>query len=171
VEWYRTVDNCHVHHNWIEGCNGVFESGGQAADHQLNNRFDHNVCLNNGNFCVLHLTDACGVGSADFLVENNTIVEIESQPEVTWETIWFDSPPDASRLALRNNIIYAGNTNGVARYGTFDHTSNIYYLAGGQVLGFDLDASEQFADPLFVDLAGNDFHLRPGSPATGLGAL
>jgi hypothetical protein len=165
------VDNCHVHHNWIEGCNGVFESGGQAADHQLNNRFDHNVCLNNGNFCVLHLTDACGVGSADFLVENNTIVEIESQPEVTWETIWFDSPPDASRLALRNNIIYAGNTNGVARYGTFDHTSNIYYLAGGQVLGFDLDASEQFADPLFVDLAGNDFHLRPGSPATGLGAL
>jgi hypothetical protein len=48
---------------------------------------------------------------------------------------------------------------------------DVFHLLDGETeLGFELSASDQLADPLFVDRQGRDFRLREQSPAIDAGA-
>jgi hypothetical protein len=52
----------------------------------------------------------------------------------------------------------------------FARDHNLYFLAHtDRGLGFDLEIGELLGDPLFVNLAGQDYHLRPSSPAIAEG--
>jgi hypothetical protein len=51
----------------------------------------------------------------------------------------------------------------------FTHENNIYYFIEGNGPNFELGLGEIVADPLFVDLDGQDLHLQPESPAIDAG--
>ncbi len=104
----------------------------------------------------------------NFRLEHNTIVEtIEDDPG--WTVLTFKGTPTASTMYVRNNVFYIHKVKYVANESGFTHDHNLYYISGGTELGFSLGVGEQFADPLFADLAGEDFHLLPTSPAIDAG--
>jgi hypothetical protein len=70
---------------------------------------------------------------------------------------------------VRNNILYLDKYSSVANKSNFTHDHNLYYLGNGTTLGFTLGSHEILADPQFVNLAGQDFHLRSSSPAIDAG--
>ena len=101
----------------------------------------------------------------------------------------FASPPirndaQAARV-IKNNIAAFNNRAGIrdavcgaARdynlyYGNFGRLTSVPAQTGGCVQGsgpnFTGNPNEQFADPLFVDRAGGDYHLQASSPARNAG--
>ncbi|MCB4791769.1 MAG: PKD domain-containing protein [Elusimicrobia bacterium] len=56
----------------------------------------------------------------------------------------------------------------VADSSNFTHKNNVYYLQKA-VLGFTKDSTELLGDPLFVNLSGDDLHIKAGSPAINAG--
>jgi hypothetical protein len=63
-------------------------------------------------------------------------------------------------------MAYTGGSGGLTvLIGTV--SNNIFYGGSGSTLGGSLIT----ADPTFVSVSGNDFHLAAGSPAIGAGAM
>jgi len=172
LEWYGdNVDNCYVHHNWATGCDGFLEVGGGSVKHST---IAYNVSVNNRSFACWHLSDSFGADIEDFRVEQNTIVESEDRDEMGWVMLNFGGSSTADQFLIRNNTFYVKDLRFVAdadrRGGDFTHEHNLYYLASPETeLGFVLGQGERVGDPLFVDLAGQDFHLEPESPAIDTG--
>jgi hypothetical protein len=52
------------------------------------------------------------------------------------------------------------------------HVGNLYWRWDGSSIGSisSKGSSEVFANPLFVNAAGRDYRLQPGSPAIAMGA-
>jgi hypothetical protein len=130
---------------------------------------DHCTVVNN----TLYENDASGTGSGEFQMQWNMADNI-----------------------FANNVVYAGsaclmaiNKSEAARQPPVKMDHNVYYCAAGakaslwkqsanSVTGFDRyvestgnDRNSRFADPLFVDPAAHDFHLRPNSPGSAAGTL
>jgi len=163
IEFYGNADNNYIHHNWGENNDGFLEVGGGSSK---NNVITYNVSLNNHRFSWIHLSGVFASEMENFRVENNTIIiEIASNH---WVNFGFVGEPVASTFILRNNIVYQPNLQYVSNKSSFTHDHNLYYLIDGD-LGFSLGEGEQIADPLFVGLAGEDFHLLPPSPAIDAG--
>lgn len=107
----------------------------------------------------------------DARIYNNTFYDCSAH--ASYGVVVNDRKLPADALEMRNNILYAndgGRYSGgdVGMYkgiGTVSH--NLFYNG---VDSDDWDADPVTGDPLFVSLVPPDFHLRPGSPARGLGA-
>lgn len=168
VEWYgQQADQNNVHHNWVQDSQGFLEVGGGSAS---DNVVAYNVSLNNGRFSLLNLAGKYASIVQNFRVENNTIIE-QAGAEQGWLIFAFDAAPTPATFSTRNNIVYAEYFQYIARpiMSNYTHDHNLYQLAGGTALGFSLGIGELQGNPLWVNLAGRDFHLQPGSPATNAG--
>ena len=166
VELYGYMEFNNIHHNRVAHSAGFLEVAGGEARHIT---VAYNVSLDNGRFSYLHLTGHYASDVTDFRIEHNTIVEIAGE-ENGWVLLAFRGSPTGDTLLARNNIFYADRYNYIANESGFSHGHNLYYLGGGTELGFTLGQDEQVADPQFIDLAAEDFNLRPGSPAIDAGA-
>ncbi len=163
VEIYSNGDGSYIHHNYGTGSNGFIEVGGGSAQ---NVRVAYNVSDNNyDGFACLHLGGTFNSTINNFRIENNTIVKTMSQGYRQVDCL--GAAPSASQLLFRNNIVYSAI--GVANYGSFTHTNNVYYMTNGASVGYGLGAAEWQTNPLFVNLGGGDYHLQAGSPAIDAG--
>lgn len=80
-------------------------------------------------------------------------------------------------LRYENNIFYLGGNYMVSPYCDFPHDHNVYYRPEDRVdrawaiLGADAEpgTGDEIANPEFVNVGQEDFHLRPGSPAIHAG--
>jgi len=165
IEWFGNADNNYVHHNLaIE--NAGFLEVGIGSVHGA--RVVYNVSINNRRFSLLNLTGNFASDVSDFRVENNTLIE-EAEAERGWVIFGFEGEPDVNTFLVRNNILYVENFQAISNKTTFSHNHNLYSLQSGTVLGFNLSSDEQLADPRFIDLPNQDFHLMPSSPAIDAG--
>ena len=165
VEWWGEADGVSIHHNWASGNDGFLEVGGGSARNAV---VSYNVSVNNRRFAAFQLSGQFASVVDNFRVENNTIVETPGA-EKGWDVFWFSSPPASNSLILRNNIIYADWFSTVANLPGFTHSQNLYYIGSGTLLNFTLGPGEMIADPSFVGLAVQDFHLLASSPAVNAG--
>ncbi len=163
VEIFGDVSGSYVHHNWAADNNGFLEVGGGAARDTV---VAYNVALGNGGLCVLHLQGRFASIVSRLCIDNNTVIETGTGDVL----LDFDAAPTPGTLLARNNIVYVGNYRRVANSDGFDHDHNLFYLSRPQTaLGFQPGPTELLTDPLFVDLARQDVHLQPESPARGAG--
>ena len=86
---------------------------------------------------------------------------------------WYSS--GYSTLTLTNNII-AGNTTGIYAHpdpnpNVVTATNTLFYGNGDDIAGLSISSAGEItgSDPLFLDPAGGDYHLRVSSPAIEAG--
>jgi hypothetical protein len=160
LEWHGYVDNCYVHHNIGIACRGFLEVGGGAA---RNNTVAYNVSIDNGSLVTILLGGPHGGDVENFWLENNTVVDRNDDDGGRF--IGFSKgEPSLDTLIMRNNVFHVNKR--IAYKSAFSHNHNLYYRGDGNTdLGLSLNDTEQFADPLFVNLDGEDLRLQPGSPA------
>jgi hypothetical protein len=80
----------------------------------------------------------------------------------------FSGNPKPEAVLVRNNIFVARGLPYISNKSGFTHEFNIYSI-GPDVSVYEMGLGEQDTDPQFVDLIGQDFHLRPTSPAIQAG--
>jgi hypothetical protein len=90
-------------------------------------------------------------------VVNNLFAEIQ------WFGIGFSN--GALGGVAKNNIFYDVGTSLLLEGVTAEWDYNLYFNAGGSGGG----ANDVTGDPMFVDAAGDDYHLQAGSPAIDAG--
>jgi hypothetical protein len=160
---YITARNNLIYHCHTAGVS----IGGYAPDR---GRTEHTTVINN----TLYENDTSSTGSGEFQMQWNMAENV-----------------------FANNIVYAGprcllsvtktQVNKPHPPALIDH--NLYYCtagantsvwagASGTITGFTNyvkstanDQGSRFLDPLFVDAAAPNFHLRPGSPALAAGTI
>ncbi len=92
------IANTLIHHNWMEGCEGVIE-GGEAQIQNL--VMDYNVSLNDYGFISdLHTTGAFAGTISGVCVENNTMLELTTSAGFS-NLIYLDSPPTSAQFIFR----------------------------------------------------------------------
>lgn len=164
VEVYGDADGNYIHHNWVVESDGFLEVGGGSARDTV---VAYNVSVNNERFSWIHLSGDFASEVENFRVEHNTIVE--AADDEGWVAFGFRGDPTESAFVVRNNILYLDGFGAVSNRSSFTHDHNLYYLGGGTQLGFTPGQGEQVADPLFLNLAEQDFYLHPESPAINAG--
>ena len=165
VEWYGNASNNYVHHNWASGNAGFLEVGVGSVQGA---RVAYNVSIDNRRFSLINLTGNFASAVTNFRIENNTLVE-QAKDERGWVVFGFEGNPIANTFLARNNVIYAENLQAISNKATFSHDHNLYFLNNVTALGFNLGTGEQIADPQFVNLVNQDFHLNSASPAVDAG--
>jgi hypothetical protein len=165
VEVWQTGDNTYVHHNYAQNTNGFFELGAGGGGSAQNIKVAYNV-INNTNGGVCFNQGSYNISVANFKFENNTYVATTSK---TGYRV-LDCTNDYSAVQMRNNIFYSNLQ--IANNGNFTHSNNLYYMVNmvnGSGVGYSLGAGERTGNPLFVNLAGGDYHLQLTSPAIDAG--
>jgi hypothetical protein len=165
VEIYQVGDHTSIHHNWSLNSAGFLEVSSDGSGSAIN----YNVIINATQFTVLHASGIYATNIQDFRVENNTLIDVRPHDPYEGSYIAVVGYISSSAYIFRNNILYISDYWWVAD-DPFTHQNNIYYLLNPNThMGFTLDPSETVADPQFVDIANNDFHLKPSSPAINMG--
>jgi hypothetical protein len=170
-------DNIHIHHNNTEHNMGFVEISWWDDSEKMsssNIAIDHNVSRDYQDFVLWWAP------TSNSTIESNTIIRTDNQYTGPFDGVFFiDAPP--GDITISKNIIVTDNdlTEAIFVEG-FDggvrdviHISNCYWdVADGRVdLGLPFGTGEIECNPLFVDWEGNDYHLKPASPAAGWGAL
>jgi hypothetical protein len=141
----------------------------------------HNVCMDYQSF--LGLTGPC----TNVRVENNTVVRTLAHSPPDSEDVTFWEYFENKNISLVNNIfVWDGKcVEPVFSRGRPYHDYNLFYRIDGAKVaagpnasayqrrylggGAELNLGEKIGDPLFRDLKGEDFRLKPASPAIGAG--
>jgi hypothetical protein len=168
VEVWQSGDNSYIHHNYAQNTDGFFELGASAGGSAQNIRVAYNVFNNtNGGICFHQEIGHFGMSVANFKFDNNTYVATAID-NPGYRVL--DCASDYSMIQMRNNIFYSNLQ--IANNGNFTHSNNLYYMVNmvsGSGVGFSLGTGERTGNPLFVNLAGGDYHLQITSPAIDAG--
>jgi hypothetical protein len=165
--------NLYIHHNYSSGNQGFIENI-QSDCKSENWLIAYNVCDDYQSW--LGLTNVQNIR-----VENNTVLRIKKHAGYN-DFFWFNEDFKPNEVFIRNNIFVVGDGispiyyqgDGILQH----HDHNLYYCIDGKtfengetysVLGTPLGRGEKIANPLFVDFANRDLHLRNGSPAIDAG--
>jgi hypothetical protein len=159
--------NIFIHHNRSWANQGFLETVGGVTSIEDNIVVSYNVVDDYQSFIL------CG-NCSNFRVENNTVIRVLNNG--SWSGVFrFGRTYPAS---LRNNIFVVANAARVfeGRDTGTDlqmHDHNLFFGVDGteepQGKAVRLSDGEMVADPLFVDFANRDLHLRDGSPAIDAG--
>jgi hypothetical protein len=165
IEIYQIGDYTSIHHNWSFQTAGFMEASSNGTGSAINVTISYNVILNATTFTTIHVSDEYATEIRDFRVENNTIVDLRAHDPLIGSYFSFGGTPLPDTYILRNNIIYISDYYWVSK-SQFTHQNNLYYfLNPSTTLGFALGAGENIANPKFIDLTNDDFHLMSTSPA------
>ncbi len=156
--------NINIHHNKVYDTQGFLEtdSGGPYTD--------VTIAYNEADVTEKFL----GItNSIDWLVVNNTIIRVQTRPPGYNDVNWFI--PATNNTVWRNNIFVMANGlqafhNGLGARQIHDH--NFYFSADDSTIDpipGTPGVGEKIGDPLFVDYAKRDYHLKAESPAVGAG--
>jgi hypothetical protein len=150
----RFVDQIIIRNNWIHNTNTNNNdpngSGGLMlwAHNGSNNQIYNNISSGcNNTMAAAYVSE----GSGTNLFTNNTVYGCQGGGKairVGSGAVW----------RIQNNIIYNNSQDNIA----FDAGSPAANVVDHNLLG---------TDPMFVNAAGNDFHLQPGSPAIDAGVV
>lgn len=170
-EFYGTVNNNKIHHNWVADSENFLEIGGGSTENtNYDNSLYYNVVVNNFGMGYIHIAGGAtsfGIKVQNLKIENNTF--IETMADGNWAFIGFSANPP-STIYLRNNIFYLNNFSSFSNFSGFTHSHNLYYLTGNSDLNYTLGTGEILGqDPKFLDLDARDFRLQPTSPAKDKG--
>ena len=165
-------DNIHIHHNRTVHNMGFLEISWEHDIAQMptsNIVIEHNVSRDYQDFVFWWADDS------QSRISNNTIIRTDFLEGMAEDTVFV---LDGQDISISDNIIVTRDDmwnlvfTGDGKDSSV-HTNNCYWdIDDGTVkLGVEPGTGEYTADPQFVDFDGGDFHLLPGSPAKGLGAL
>ncbi len=173
-------EDVRIHHNLSLRNQGFIEWVGRVK--QDNFLIHHNVCMDYQSF--LGFTGPC----TNMRVENNTVVRTLAHPEPDSEDVvfWLYLGGNTN-INFRNNIfVYdPSRVEPMFARGEVEHSYNLFYRTDQASIpkqanreayerkylggGAQLREGDRIGDPLFRDLAGGDFRLKPGSPAIDAG--
>lgn len=171
VEFYGTISNYKIHHNYAEGSQGFLEIGSGATGTVANNVISYNIMYNNARPLGAHLSGGFGAVVEGLKFENNTIVDVQTNTSTT-AINFYSAAPTTSTFIMRNNIFYLTNYSKVASSSTFTHDHNLFFFNGKTTsLGFTLGTGESIANPSFINLSIKDFKLLSASPAIDKGIV
>ncbi len=160
------------------GTGGIRFDGGNWADHDYMGSTGNKIY-----YCVVY-NETTGIESYNFSnieMYNNVV----SNTRLMGMGFVSASSTVSSNNVAKNNIIYAGTGTIFTRYqatgSIIDY--NVYYASGSAIFNWagapinftawktasGQDSHSQFADPLWVDRTGHDFHLQAASPAVDRG--
>ncbi len=163
VELYDTTSDVSIHHNVVVDSEGFTEGGSGSGDTIARVSVAYNLAIDNNGFFALHNGgDGFAADFVDCSFTNNTIVETSGAT-----IFWFSGVATAASFTFRNNVIASSAGRIFQRPGTLVHTHNVF--PSGVTLGLTADSTDLVADPLFVNAAMRDMHLRAGSPAIDVG--
>ncbi len=164
VEFYNTVDNSSIHHNYSLNALSFNEIGGGSA---RNVKIAYNLIVGSSPVEVIHASDGFASVVSNLQFANNTIVNTAG----SYSAFWIGgSLSGASALVMRNNIFYGAYQILMDSSSAFTHDHNLFNLTGGGRLNFNLGTGERQVDPLFANLGGADYQLQSASPAINTGA-
>lgn len=170
IELYQAQRNV-IHHNVSVENKDFSELGGSATVKAADNVFAYNLHVSS--LPGAHFLIVRGAGSGwgptwRTVAYNNTVYLTNPSSEA----VVCHAGCGADILTLKNNILWA-EKKAIYADGPLVERNNLYWNSAGlplvQLLASTISASSRKADPLFVDPAAGDFHLRPGSPAVDLG--
>ncbi len=168
-----------IHHNFSLGNQGFMEWVGHVT--QDNFLIHHNVSMDYQSF--LGLTGPC----TNIRVENNTVVRTLAHRQDDSEDVVFWNYFDNTNISFVNNIfVYDGTrVEPVFSRGEMSHGYNLFYRTDERKIrkqanknayqrkylggGAQLHIGDKIGNPLFKNLASDDFRLTAGSPAIGAG--
>ena len=156
--------NINIHHNKVYDTQGFLETDGGGP------YSDVTIAYNEADVTekFLGMTN-----SIHWLVVNNTIIRVRTRPPGYNDVNWFIT--GTSNTVWRNNIFVMANGlqafhNGLGARQIHDH--NFYFSADSSTIDpipGTPGVGEKIGDPLFVDYAKRDYHLKAESPAVEAG--
>lgn len=165
-------DNIYIHHNQTRHNMGFLEISWEHDIKQMptsNIAIEYNVSRDYQDFVFWWAEDSHS------RISKNTIIRTDYVEGMAEDAVFV---LDGQDISISDNIIVTRDDMWTSVF-TGDgmdssvHTNNCYWdIDDGAVrLGVEPGTGEFTANPQFADFNGGDYHLLPGSPAEGLGAL